>query len=470
MKKIIAVIVFVLIAFGVTFQLVLKFPLWSLPDAFGVATGLSAKMACSGKYVNKLDAQSIADDLASYSPATRLVNLVYDDSSQSVSADIWGKKLKTASYRPPLGCTLNVGDTKSINQYSQYWLDTQQAEHLASTTLNKHLPWPQGQLVKSIDANVQAFVDSWLTKDNAEGLNTRALLIVQNGKIVAQSYASGFDENSVFLGWSMAKSLTAILIGNLILNNHLDIEQQNLFEQWQSDSRKQIRLKHLLTMTSGLGFNETYQPGTDSTEMLFESETVSLLPLLSQPEHLPGAHFSYSSGTSNLLAEIIHQHFDNNVAHTHQFLQKRILAPMGIYSGVFETDASGRLIGSSYFHANAKDWAKLALLLLNKGAINGHQLLSEEFVAKATQLNNSENMQNYGFQLWLNGSELDKHWASLPADAYAMRGNRSQIVMMLPSQNAAIVRLGWTTGSYPINQRFSEMLVMLPENVSDTSE
>jgi CubicO group peptidase (beta-lactamase class C family) len=139
-------------------------------------------------------------------------------------------------------------------------------------------------------------------------------------------------------------------------------------------------------------------------------------------------------------------------------LAEHIYRPMGISQALFETDAAGTPVGSSYFYASARDWARAGLLMLDGGVINGHRILDEDYVQQATTPNTSENEKRYGFQFWLNQGGAEPRWPDLPDDTYAAQGNREQRVMIIPSKQTVIVRLGWTKGSYPTNRNFAEIL------------
>jgi len=129
---------------------------------------------------------------------------------------------------------------------------------------------------------------------------------------------------------------------------------------------------------------------------------------------------------------------------------------------IVESDPSGVFVGSSYVYASARDWGVLGNLLANDGMHNGKRLLTEDWLRTATQPNASANEPRYGYQLWLNRGGSELRWPDLPADAYAMRGNRAQVVMMIPSRSAVFVRLGWSSGAYPTNKHFADWLKHLP--------
>jgi CubicO group peptidase (beta-lactamase class C family) len=220
-------------------------------------------------------------------------------------------------------------------------------------------------------------------------------------------------------------------------------------------------VQQLLQMSSGLDWDETYVPGSDSTRMLFQAHSAAAVAMASPLAHPPGSNFQYSSGTTNLLARYLHDRLGGPQAQL-DFLHRELLQPVGLGQTLLEMDPSGVLVGSSYIYASARDWARLGQLLLDQGRVDGEQLLPVDWVARATRPNPSDNDPRYGYQLWLNGGGDRLRWPDLPADAYAMRGNRGQVVMIVPSLNAVLVRLGWTAGDYPVSARLGQLLAALP--------
>src|SRR5690554_3465051 len=107
---------------------------------------------------------------------------------------------------------------------------------------------------------MQTKLDSMLIEDNKLGMDTRALLVVHQGKIVAESYAEGYDERSLFLGWSMSKSITALLAGWMVQQGKMNVLEMALFPEWMNDERRTISIMNLLQMTDGLAYDEVYSP------------------------------------------------------------------------------------------------------------------------------------------------------------------------------------------------------------------
>ncbi|MFC6981513.1 serine hydrolase domain-containing protein [Microbulbifer taiwanensis] len=211
-------------------------------------------------------------------------------------------------------------------------------------------------------------------------------------------------------------------------------------------------------MASGLDFDETYAPGSDATKMLFNAHSASDIALASRTAHAPGEHFSYSSGTTNLIARWIHERLGGDVQTSLDFFQREILQPLGMAHTVFEVDPSGVFVGSSYIYASGRDWARLGQLMLNRGQWQGAQVLSDDWVARAAAPNTSANEPRYGYQFWLNGGGEELRYPQLPADAYFMLGNREQAVMISPSTKTVVVRLGWSASEYPTGENFAGLL------------
>jgi CubicO group peptidase (beta-lactamase class C family) len=449
MKKIAIIISILLIAILIAVPKLVGFQAWNIPAAVDMATGMGAKLACSSLYVTGLSEQQAKADIVSYSAAASLLDLTYDNQAKTVTATLKGMAEKQAKFRDGLGCSLELGDTTALDQ-------VRVQEISASDDA-----WPVGETVTTIKPALQTVLQNQLKDDNEQGLNTRALLLVKNGKIVAESYAEGFSSESKLLGWSMGKSVTAMMLGRLDAIKVVDFKQTALFDQWKHDDRKNLNLIHLLQMSSGLDFDEPYVPGSDSTKMLFTVPSASDLALKSELTRKPSTHFYYSSGTTNILARWLYQELGGTPQAMFDFTYQELFAPLHMAHSTFEGDSTGVLVGSSYLYASARDWARMAQLLLNNGEWEGQQLISSDWIAQASAPNNSDNDKRYGYQFWLNAGHDDLRWPNLPADAYAMQGNRSQRVMMIPSENTAIIRLGWTTGQYPMNEKFSELIQVL---------
>ena len=421
------------------------FPPSYLMAAPGVATGIGSKLLCSARYVSGFSQQQSFDDLVQYSGILQELTVDYDDVQKTVTTSLFGLSEKTANYLPNIGCAI---DYSGFNQRAL--LQTEQVFASAAA-------WPAGDTIGASDSDMEGMLERLLATDNEEGFNTRAFLIAHRGKVIAEAYGQGADADTPLLGWSMAKSLTAIMLANLEYRGTLDLDGAPEFELWQGDERSQIRISDMLTMTDGLAFSEEYNSGDDATAMLFTEASSSEFVLNKPALHAPGSRFNYSSGTANLLARIYFEKTGGNQGNYDAYMES-IHQSLAFQNVIFEIDASGVFMGSSYLYASARDWARIGQLMLNGGVINGQRIMSEDWVSRATSPNTSENQKAYGYQWWLNRGNTELRWTDIPIGAYSAQGNRQQYLMVIPSLDLVIVRLGWTAGGYPVNDRFSEII------------
>jgi CubicO group peptidase (beta-lactamase class C family) len=422
--------------------------IWIAPPALlRVATGYAAKMVCSYAFLAGRDAQlSMQEDVREQGhPIMRLVSVQADTVQRTVTARVLGfAATSVAGARAGTGCALvTIGDLGQATAHSA-------ALPPAAAQPNKDELWPRGESV-ALHATVQKLLeDTALT-----GPGMRAVVVIKDGRVVAETYGKGFDARTPLLGWSMTKTVTAGLVGTLVRDGRLQLDQRSLFPQWKEDERRNITLAHLLAMSSGLRFNEDYGAVTDITRMLYlEPDTAAFAA--SQPlDHPPGSFFSYSSGTTVLLSRL----WQNALGDTQLALdypQRSLFGPLGMQTAVLEADARGTFVGSSYLFASGRDWARYAQLLLHDGVWNGQTILPPGFV-KMMHTAAPASMARYGRreygqgQVWLRGSpsgtpigqDPDTGFV-LPADIYWFSGYDGQAIAVIPSLQLAVVRLGLT--------------------------
>lgn len=290
-----------------------------------------------------------------------------------------------------------------------------------------------------------------------ETAETRAVLVLHEGRIVAERYGPGYHENTRFVSWSMAKTVTAVLIGLLVSDGRLRLDESAPVPAWQrpGDPRGEITLRQLLQMRSGLRHTEAGDPvyRSDEVRMLFlDGRDDMAAHAEAQPlEAEPGRKWEYSSATTVILADIAARALTTSTDPKirrqvmNDYLRSRLFDPLGMKSIVPEYDAAGTLIGGSLMHATARDWARFGEFLRNKGSVRGAQLLPEgwvEFMITANPRN-----PGYGAQTWLNRPQLGEKtppFPGAPRSAFSMNGHLGQFVLISPAQQLTIVRLGRT--------------------------
>jgi CubicO group peptidase (beta-lactamase class C family) len=264
--------------------------------------------------------------------------------------------------------------------------------------------------------------------------------VVHGGRIVAEAYGEGFDADTPLLGWSMTKTVNAAMIGRVMLDGKIGLDDTALLPEW-TDARQDITLSDLLGMESGLAFNEDYGEVSDVNRMLFlEPDMAGFAAAF--PQVTPaGAAFNYSSGTGTLLARIWMNKIGDPAAAL-AFPRTALFGPLGMTSAEIEADEHGTLVGSSYMYATARDWARFGLFLLQDGKWNGTPLLPSGFVAR---MNTSNRLPGHysEMQSWLDANDDDAA-QGVPADAFWLLGHDGQSIAVVPSEDLVVVRLGLT--------------------------
>lgn len=319
-------------------------------------------------------------------------------------------------------------------------------------------------------------VDTLFTDEAAE--ETRALLVLHGGKIVAERYGDGYGPETRFVSWSMAKTVTAVMIGLLVSDGRLRLDETAPIPAWQrsGDPRGEITLRQLLQMRSGLRHTESGDPiyETDTVRMLFLDGRDDMAAWAeAQPlEAEPGRVFEYSSATTVILADIaaraLTESRDPATRRTAvaEYLRTRLFEPVGMKSIVPEFDAAGTLIGSSLMHGTARDWAKFGEFLRNGGSVKGAQIVPRGWIEFMTR--SSPRKEAYGAQLWLNRPRSDtgnaRFPASAPSSAFAAIGHLGQYILVSPSQKLTIVRLGNTQGESreALVRRIGDIVALYP--------
>lgn len=321
----------------------------------------------------------------------------------------------------------------------------------ALAAVTEHAGAPARDLARQVD---DLFTDPALGE-------TRALVVMQDGKIAAERYGPGYGPDTRFVSWSMAKTVTGIMTGMLVADGLLRLDDGAPVEMWQrpGDARGEITLRQLLQMRSGLRHTEAGDPPYESSEvrMLFLDGRDDMARWAKeQPlEAEPGAKFEYSSNTSVILADIAANALsasrdpDTRRKAVADYLEARLFGPLGMTSMVPEFDASGTLIGGSLIHGTARDWAKLGEFLRRKGtAPDGSRLIPARWIEQ--MITPSPKSPQYGFQIWLNreyrekGSQEDHPLFpdSAPTSLFSLIGHMGQYVIVSPSQRLTLVRLG----------------------------
>jgi CubicO group peptidase (beta-lactamase class C family) len=418
------------------------------PDqrTLALAAGWKALFLCSGTFVAGMaQADIAANDLeggylelqphlaalpASISEAARTVSVSFDTSLPP----------RVARHSQGQGCTL-----LPIGADPAQVMPTPELIGGPDRRVQDARPWPQGDAAataplsgarrKAVDALVaEALSGGRYGKD----ARTSAVLVILDGKIVAERYARGVGIHTPQRTWSVAKSLTSALIGRAAALGVIDPMKPAHVPEWglAGDPRAAITVDQLLRMQSGL---YTPPPGSRTDALYFGGGTVAETSATAPVGWAPASRFNYANNDTLLAARALMTDLGEAGP---TFPYTRLLWPLGMTRTTIEVDWAGAPILSSQVWMTARDMARLALLHLNDGVWNGERLLPEGWVKAATTPLGpqppAQAMQGYGRAIWLLGAA-----AGLPEGSYAFNGNRGQHAVIVPAHRLVIVRRGF---------------------------
>lgn len=417
------------------------------------AAGMAAKGVCSAAFVaGRERAGLMAQDVLPASPVLKLIRVEVDEAARRVTASFAGGFERHATLLADRGCVLDVAATNPVAP--------------ANTINTAPLPWPQGNtpvppaqwLAGANVAALNALADATFAgAGNPQAANARGMAIIYKGQLLLLKTAPGFAAETPLHGWSMTKTVNAMLMHKLAHDTVLDWETQvvNAFPMarepvwladWRADDRKHITLADLLYMRDGLNSEEGYQPWSEVPKMLWGAPDAAAFAAAPQAASPHSQRWRYLSTSANLVSAVARGRF-NSDAEYWTYPAKVLFNPIGATSAMMETDTTGNWVGSSYLWASTGDWARLGLLMLNDGRWGDTQVLPPGWLKRAATPSTSEGKgQAYGAQTWLPAQPefgLCKG-RGLPPDTLFMSGHWGQVVAMVPSRQAVIVRLGWT--------------------------
>ncbi|MBH98912.1 MAG: serine hydrolase [Rhodospirillaceae bacterium] len=373
-----------------------------------------------------------------------------------------------AAFRTGLGCIILAPD--------QTFDDIQSLPELTMPPLEgdtTRIPWPEGDLVphlydwpEEVDAGALAAASDWAFNRESEEQVTLSLMVVHNGNILHERYARGFDYTTRTRTWSTAKSIAGTLIGMLVDQGKLSLDEPLGFDWYPSvssgrhDPRSNITMRHVLNMSSGLypvdngnleyatGSGLAYWAGASSIEGLRNAGLI----------REPGTYWDYEN--YDTLRGVYAMKLALGEEAYLEFPRRALLDKIGMRNTLLSVDRFGDFILSSQVYTNARDLARFGLLYLQGGVWNGERLISEEWIdfirtpAPSTAGRNRyndggpESGNFYGAQWWL----VPEDRTDVPQDAYATSGNRGQYTIVVPSHNLVIVRRGLDYGNQGFNR------------------
>ena len=304
------------------------------------------------------------------------------------------------------------------------------------------LDWPRAELPGAVD---QDRLDPLLQRGFDDFDETHALVIVQGGRLILERYGPAHGPQATCLSWSMAKSITHALVGIAVGDGLLDIAAPAPVAEWRKagDPRRAITTDQLLRMSSGLKFDEVYEPDrpSDTIEMMWGTGRTDVAHYAaSQPRiHAPGTFFSYSSGTTNILCRILSDVTGLRGEAFAGFMRERLFDPLGMRTPIPKFDPAGTFIGSSFCFASGRDFARFGLLYLRDGTWDGRRILPEGWVDYArtpTYQQPGVTDGRYGAHWWLDLGG---------PGSFSANGHEGQFTVLVPDLDLIVVRHGRTS-------------------------
>ena len=267
--------------------------------------------------------------------------------------------------------------------------------------------------------------------------DTASFLVVKDGKLVHEQYYKNYKKTSLTNSFSMAKAVTVMLFGKALEEGkikNIDQKFSDYFVEFKNrDFAKDLTLRHLAQMESGLDWKEDYKNPFLPNAKAYYGKNLMGATLKRIFKEKPGERFEYQSGTTQLLGFAVRKAVNQTLA---SYLSEKFWIPLGMeHNAIWSTDSLGMEKTYCCIHATSRDFAKLGQLFLNDGQFEGKQLLNLDFInemRKPTQ----KSEEIYGMGFWINQDNPIKH--------YYFLGLQGQYIIIIPEHKMVIVR----TGSY----------------------
>src|SRR5215470_19204825 len=415
-------------------------------DVPKVATGFVANVICTETFVSGLDPARVFAETTSAMPGVGLVSWALDyrvdRARKDVTVTLFGLGKSHAIYRGEgLGCYLDHGVAVADISLPPVDVKPLLPEIAGSAIVTPSSP----QLAAALD---RAFAEP----DKSTPRNTRAIVVMKDGRVIAERYADGVGIDTPLLGFSATKSVMSALAGILVRKGVLKLYEPVPIAAWQNpgDPRGAITLDHLLRHTAGLALGSSLQASLASAlepvnRMKFMEGDMAAYAESMPLQTAPGTAWNYHDGNTVILAHLIRQAAGGTAADMMRFARQELFGPLGMRHVALEFDASGNAEGSSQMLASARDWARFGQLYLNDGLAGGNRILPEGWVKySSTQTPGAWVGMGAGF--WTNaGDSFGADYRAergVPRDAFFAKGTIGQYVMIVPSEKLVIVRLG----------------------------
>jgi CubicO group peptidase (beta-lactamase class C family) len=431
--------------------------IFRIAPSIRVATAVVSQTICGGVFVSGLPVDRVfAEEIRSNSGLKILVkrlNFAVDPSRKSVVTTWAGHFAAVATYTPTYGCLLGESGSSPAPSVP--------ATNLAALAPTSPTPVAtsaataaedSSALIAPANPKLTAALDAAFAESRPNAhRQVRAIVIMRDGKIIAERYAPGIAPETPLLAYSVSKSVINALIGILVGDGKLDVNARAPVAAWAptADPRRVITLDELMRMTSGLSLAENDTGLDPVSRMLFRENDMAAFAERAQLKAAPGSTFEYTSGNTLITSSIVRDAVGGHAEDVRRFAATRLFDPVGMQHVAMDFDHAGTPVGSTRFYASARDWARFGQLYLDDGVVNGNRILPQGWVAYSTKPTLDS---DYAGGFWVNAGDAEdaqaRRRAGMPSDSFYASGNFGQRIVVIPSQRLVIVRFGATHG-YP---------------------
>jgi CubicO group peptidase (beta-lactamase class C family) len=417
-------------------------------DAAPVAAGLVARTMCTAVFVqgraeadvHPYELGPLLDERLGY------VDVRVDRRKGEVSGGLWRLPFMSAGHTPGLGCAVDrpgqgAGQPVKIAPDPRPWPAGDAAN--AGAEVGAEVGAAPAAAPVDEAALDAAIADAFKPRPAGDaGLDpvTRSIVVVHNGRLIRSVHARGFTAMTPQYSASMAKTVSAALVGILAAEGKIAPTDSALLPEWTAtaaDPRATITVNHLLNMESGLDFNEDYGAGGDPARMLYAENSASLFAAAKPRRDAPGTRWYYSSGDTNILLRVARLKSGLTQAQWNRFPNDALFTPMNLRTALFEQDAEGDFIGSTFVFMGAHDWARFGLMLADGGQYQGRQIVPADWVARMSTPT-ARSKGQYSTQTWFRGGVPGQKGRTLELSGFG-----GQFVTVVPESRTVIVRLGF---------------------------
>ncbi|WP_374574574.1 serine hydrolase [Phenylobacterium sp.] len=413
-----------------------------LGRAVHVPVNLISHELCSTAFISEVDPERFYDEelAPQVAPIAALLRHHVDYDARTASASLAGRAESRAIYHDGLGCIVDQGVTPPP-------VPALAPEPPAGPPLLE----AGAAVAEPADPALKAALDqAFAEPPKGPRRNTHAVVVVKDGRVIAERYAPGYGVMTRLHGWSMTKSATNALLGILVREGRLEMDAPAPVAAWSApgDPRGKITPDDLLRMRSGLALGQSLTASwtsafDEAAQSLFATPDQAARAEAARLQAAPGTRWRYADGSTAILARIVTDKAGGPAA-VQAFARRELFDKLGMGPVVLETDATGAPFGSTHVWASARDWARLGLLFANDGVVNGERILPEGWVDYSARLTPGSEAYGYGAGFWTERGAPRAHTfrPHLPADAFMARGSRGQYVVIVPSRRLVVVRMG----------------------------